>query len=93
MKVSVKKWIWLQLGALALLLASFVPLGVTRGAVWSIVLCAAMVILYFVCLLVGQSKLRCPACGAPLYGMNGRYLLERERACHCSKCGTKLSLE
>lgn len=92
MKVSAK-WIWLQLGALVLFLVALIPLWATNGAVWSIALLVSLFILYIICLFLGQNRLRCPACGAPLYGLNGRYLLEHERETYCAKCGTRISIE
>lgn len=72
--------VWLVAGTAALL----------SGAAWGKAAYIVLLILCSACMFFCGSRLRCPACGAPLYALNGRYLFQEERDTYCAKCGAHI---
>ena len=85
-------WILMPVIPLVPLLVVLWLLTQTRGAVWNIVLMFVLLAAFYICILVRNAKLCCPACGAALAGIVPRYLLQRERDIYCPNCGQHIEI-
>ncbi len=59
---------------------------------WTLVIFLISLFPVYGCILYCRTKLNCPACGAPLYAVNYRYVVEHKREIYCAECGQKIQV-
>ena len=87
-----RKWILIPTVVLAAALGVGMIAFMIIPSVWAAVVYMLLLATALGCMFYCGSKVRCPACGAPLYALNGRYLIQGERETYCAKCGVHIDI-
>ena len=85
-------WILMPVIPLVPLLVVLWLLTQTRGAVWNIVLMFVLLAAFYICILVRNAKLCCPACGAGAGWDCAALPAPAERDIYCPNCGQHIEI-